>query len=355
MPAVCHALTTVCAHSVENIAQAFHFENKTLSEAAAAAVSAGCDIDCGSAYSDGHLGDALQQHLIPSAKVDLALSRMLTQQFALGLYDSAEHNPYRRVPHSIVGSDEHLALAQRAAEAGIVLLKNRDSTLPLVDKPRVAVLGANGNNTLVLLGNYHGTPAGNNVSTPYEAIVARVGQERASYVPGVWPSGEGTWDFGKAIDAAAAADVAVIAVGSSSTGTLNGFTDYTTIEKESMDRKSLVLPGMQLDFIKAIATQTATKIVVVLVHGGPLDVEELLEMERVGAVLSAGYGGQRAGVALANVLWGTRPPTGRLPMTWPFNNFTKQVHESDMRMRPEHGFPGRTHRYSQVPALFEFG
>ena len=72
----------------------------------------------------------------------------------------------------------------------------------------------------------------------------------------------------QAIDAASAADVAVITVGSSSKGTLNGFTFYTTIEKESMDRKSLALPGMQLDLIKAIGSQTTTPIVVVLIHGG---------------------------------------------------------------------------------------
>lgn len=245
----------------------------------------------------------------------------------------------------------------------------------------MAVLGANGNDTLVLLGNYHGTPYGNEVSTPFAAITERVGADRSSFKLGAWPSGEGTWAFGNAIVAASAADVAVITIGSSSKGTLNGFTFCncksnphcnsisvvvfsgdapervlviadTTIEKESLDRKSLTLPGMQLDLVKAIASQTTTPIIVVLIHGGPLDIAELMEMPRVEAVLSAGYGGQCAGSALTNVLWGVTSPSGRLPMSWTFDNYTHQVSEADMAMRP---WPGRTHRFLQVPVLFKFG
>jgi beta-xylosidase len=138
-----------------------------------------------------------------------------------------------RFPAAVVtGSSAHLDLAQEAAEAGAVLLKNIRKRLPLVGKPKVAVLGSSGNDSLVLLGNYHGAPFSNLVSTPYEAIAAKVGADRASFAPGAWPSGEGTWAFGDAIDAAAAADVAVITIGSDSKGTLNGFTFYTSIEKE---------------------------------------------------------------------------------------------------------------------------
>ena len=92
-----------------------------------------------------------------------------------------------------------------------------------------------------------------------------------------------------------------------------------------MDRTSLTLPGKQLDLILAVASQTATPIVVVLVHGGPLDVSLLMEMPRVTAMLSAGFGGQMAGEALSRVVFGDVAPTGRLPMTFPFENYTAQV------------------------------
>lgn len=54
----------------------------------------------------------------------------------------------------------------------------------------------------------------------------------------------------------------------------------------------------------------------------------------------------------ASVLFGDVAPSGRLPMTWPFNNYTTQIKASNMGLRE---FPGRTHRYITVPVLFKFG
>ena len=145
-------MTSDCG-AVENIATAFHYKNMSMSQAAAAALSAGCDVDCGSAYSDGALASALAKQMVSQPVIDRALSRVLAQQFSLGIYDPAEANPYRQIPKAVVGSHEHLVLAREAAESGIVLLKNVDRQLPLRGSPNVAVLGSNGNDSLVLLGN----------------------------------------------------------------------------------------------------------------------------------------------------------------------------------------------------------
>eukprot|EP01045_Picozoa_sp_COSAG04_P000038 COSAG04_NODE_1_length_58448_cov_23.476478_38_plen_232_part_00 len=203
---------------MENIATAFHY-NKSLAAAAATAVKAGCDIECGGAHAQ--LNVSLKQQMLTQDTMDQALSRMFTQQFLLGIFSPAADNPYRTIPPSVVGSSDHMALALLAAESGIVLLKNTESRLPLHGTPKVAVLGASGNDTMIPLGNYHGSPYANAVSTPFEAIAKRVGAGNAVFKPGAWPSGEGTWAFGDAIDAAAAADVAVVCVGSSSAGTQN--------------------------------------------------------------------------------------------------------------------------------------
>ena len=204
--------------AVENIATAFHY-NRSLAAAAATAVKAGCDIECGGAHHQ--LNVSLKQQMLTQDTMDQALSRMFTQQFLLGIYNPAADNPYKKIPPTVVGSSDHMALALRAAESGIVLLKNTHSRLPLHGTPKVAVLGASGNDTMIPLGNYHGSPYANAVSTPFEAIARRVGAGNAAFKPGAWPSGEGTWAFGDAIDAAAAADVAVVCVGSSSAGTQN--------------------------------------------------------------------------------------------------------------------------------------
>ncbi|PNH12193.1 putative beta-D-xylosidase 7 [Tetrabaena socialis] len=63
-------------------------------------------------------------------------------------------------------------------------------------------------------------------------------------------------------------------------------------ESEGIDRTSLRLPGAQEDLVRAVA-RSGVPVVVVVVHGGPLDVSPLLALEGVGALISAPYGGQQ--------------------------------------------------------------
>jgi phenylacetate-coenzyme A ligase PaaK-like adenylate-forming protein len=69
-------------------------------------------------------------------------------------------------------------------------------------------------------------------------------------------------------------------------------TPLLPVTQESLDRKSLLLPGVQEDLIKAIAKRTTTPIVVVLINGGNLDVAWAVNSDRVSAILTAWYPGQ---------------------------------------------------------------
>ena len=151
-----------------------------------------------------------------------------------------------------------------------MLLKNLNARLPLKQprNTRIGVVGSSANDSLVLLGNYHGAPAYDKVVTPLEAIIGLCGREHVRYTPGAWVAGEGTWDFTSALQVANASDVAVVFLGGSAKGTVAGVTHYDTTEKEGMDRTEIGLPGVQLDLLKALATQTSTPIVVVLINGG---------------------------------------------------------------------------------------
>eukprot|EP00887_Chlorella_sp_A99_P002667 scaffold6.g2667.t1 len=122
-------------------------------------------------------------------------------------------------------------------------------------------------------------------------------------------------------------------------------------EGEMLDRRSLLLPATQLSLVQAAARRSNATLVVVLVHGGPLDVSWLQQSPRVGAILTAWFPGQGA-EAIADVLFGDVSPSGRLPVTFYFDNYTTQVDMDDMRMRP---WPGRTHRFLRVPPLYPFG
>jgi hypothetical protein len=76
-------------------------------------------------------------------------------------------------------------------------------------------------------------------------------------------------------------------------------TSGATVEGEQYDRRSLGLPGAQASLVRAAASQTSAMIVVVLIHGGPLDVSWMHASPRVGAILSSIFPGQKVSIGPA--------------------------------------------------------
>ena len=129
----------------------------TREEAAALAVKNGTELECGEEYST--LPNAVKQGLIAEAEIDDALTRLFATRMRLGMFDPPEKVRWAQIPASVNQSPQHDALARRAAQASVVLLKN-DGVLPLSKKlKRVAVIGPTADDTMALLGNYYGTPA----------------------------------------------------------------------------------------------------------------------------------------------------------------------------------------------------
>jgi beta-glucosidase len=273
--------------AVENLVDESHW-SPNISSAVAESIIAGNDVNCGPSYAS--IPSVVAEGLLSQPDVDRALSRVLTVRFRLGVFNPPEDSPFAHINMTVVGSAQHVELATEAARQGIVLLKNERSALPLNAKAlqNVAIIGPQCDDELVLLGNYHGTPTHAPI-TPLAAIAQALGSNKVQSSPGCWVQGEGTWRFGDAVQMAAAADVAVVFVGSSSKGTNISQPNLLApaTEKESLDRTSLLLPGVQLDLIKAIAKRTQTPIVVVLVNGGAIDIEWLVQSDRVSAILEA--------------------------------------------------------------------
>ena len=135
----------------------FHVNHKvtdTAPESAALALKNGCDLNCGNTYL--HMMEALQEGLVTEEMITTACVRLFTTRYLLGLFD--EECEYNRIPVTAVDTDEHNALALRAAEKSMVLLYN-DGVLPLdPGKVRtVAVIGPNADSVPALEGNYNGT------------------------------------------------------------------------------------------------------------------------------------------------------------------------------------------------------
>lgn len=136
----------------------FHKLVGTPEEAAAIAVKAGCDLNCGQVYDS--LGLAVEKGLITEEEIDVSVRRLFKGRYKLGMFDPIESVPYANISYDIVDQDAHRDLALEAARKSMVLLKNENQTLPLrKDLKKVAVIGPNADQWLMLLGNYNGVPA----------------------------------------------------------------------------------------------------------------------------------------------------------------------------------------------------
>ena len=139
--------------------------------AAAMAVRAGDDLNCGRAYRG--LVDAVHRGLVTEAEVDTAVGRLVRAKIRLGMFDPPARVPYAAIPYSEVDAPGHRALAVEATRRSIVLLKN-EGVLPLRrGLGTVAVIGPDADDEETLLGNYNGYPAA--FVTPLAGIRAKLG------------------------------------------------------------------------------------------------------------------------------------------------------------------------------------
>jgi beta-glucosidase len=155
---------------------------ETPEEAAALAVKSGCDLECSTTYQN--LGKAVKENLITEKEIDVAVKRVFTARFKLGMFDPPEMVKYTKIPYSIVDSKEHKELALKTAQESIVLLKNQNKLLPLKKEiGTVAVIGPNSDEWLMLLGNYNGIPSG--PITPLHGIKEKLeGKAQVLYAQG---------------------------------------------------------------------------------------------------------------------------------------------------------------------------
>lgn len=261
------------------------------------------------AFFGAPLAAAVAAGRVPQARLDEMVRRILTGMIANGLMD--DPIPSNPVP---IDYAAHAATAQRAAEAGIVLLKNDHSLLPLAKSTRrilvigahadVGVLSGGGSSQVRSVGGVPVElmpPAGSepagfaritwHASSPLLAIRAAAPGARVDYVDGT--------DISTAAAAARDADIVVLFAWQWQT--------------EAMDAESLSLPANQDRLITAVAAANPHT-TVVLETGGPVTMPWLAH---VPAVLEAWYPGQRGGPAIASVLFGDVAPAGHLPMTFP--------------------------------------
>jgi len=297
--------------------QTYHRVAATDLEAAVEALEAGVDIELPSADCYKRLIDAVREGVVSERRVEEASVRVLSVKQALGLFD----NPYvdeEAVPETL---DNPVAreLAREAAAESAVLLKN-NGVLPLRSVRRLAVVGPCADDPLCMLGDYHYAAhlgldkPGVEVVTVLEGIRrhAPPGTE-VLYARGCSVLSTDRSGFAEAVEVARRADVVVAVVGERSGGFwLSG---REQCSGEGLDRSELGLPGVQEELLRELVA-TGKPVVVVVVSGRPLALPRDV-LEGVAALLEAWYPGEEGGAALAELLFGLRSPSGRLPISVP--------------------------------------
>jgi beta-glucosidase len=151
--------------------------------AAAKAVLAGTDVECGWGYAYNKLPLAVDKGLIDEMEINKHLVRVLSARFDLGEMDNDSLVSWSKIPVSVINSKEHQELALKMAQESMTLLQNKNNILPLSKTvKKIAVLGPNADDEPMLWGNYNGFPS--NTTTVLEGIQTKLSPDKIFYDKG---------------------------------------------------------------------------------------------------------------------------------------------------------------------------
>ncbi len=322
----------------------FIYTHRTHADGASAAADAvihTTNLECGGEFS--HLPEAVRRGLIDEKEIDEALVTLLSIRFRLGMFDPADRDPYATIPYTVLESPAHQAHALKMAHESMVLLKN-NGVLPLgQDLRRIVVLGPNAENPEVLLGNYNGFPS--KIVTPLEGIRTRTGAE-VIFLQATdhTKSTNSREEIARALEGA---DLAIFVGGiSPSLEGEEGAAGQDAPEGfVGGDRTTILLPKAQTEVMKQVV-EAGIPLVFVSMSGSAVAFP--WEAAHADAILQAWYGGQAAGTAIADILWGDYNPSGRLPVTF-------YADDSQLPDFTDYSMKGRTYRYFDGTPLYPFG
>jgi beta-glucosidase len=275
-----------------------------LAGAVAMAVNAGMDVAMLPFNADQWQAAILQDvatGAITKERIDQSVRRILTLKFRLGLFDHPFVDPNAADAAVTAGRDATL----QAARESITLLRNQGGVLPLAPSSRIVVTGPSADSMTNQLGGWSVSWQGvfgaghvccmgpANQIPPGTTVLAGLRAADANVVSAP--------DQASAVAAAASADAVVVAVGEKAYAEGLG------------DNPAPQLPPDQKALIAALQA-TGKPVIVVVIAGRPLG---LGPGDSANGLLMAYQGSTEAGTAVADTIFGTIDPSGRLPVTWP--------------------------------------
>jgi beta-glucosidase len=292
----------------------------TVADAARLALTAGVNIEMAvqvpssnSTYANAGPG-LLASGKITMSQLNDAVRHVLTLKYLAGMFSNPDQGSDQRVQKEELTA-ANLSAARSMADESMVLLNNNNHALPLsTSTGKIAVVGPLADNPADQLGP--DVPIGydlnaNDLKTKDKIVTVLDGIKKAapgasvSFAQGCDTSCTDTSGFGAATDAARAADVTVVVVG-----------EPAADSGEASSRSDIGLPGQQQALVQAIAA-TGKPYVVVLMNGRPLTLGWVAD--NAPGLLEAWYPGTEGGDAVADALFGTVNPGGKLPMSFPRN------------------------------------
>lgn len=273
-------------------------------EAAYEALNAGVNMEMATSVYADNLEALLAQGRITEERIDAMVADILRVKVRLGLFE----NPYTDPgAFPALSNDRHLATARESALQSIVLLENREGTLPL-DRDAlgtVAVIGPLADDPYEQLGTwiFDGDPSISR--TPLQAIRKFVGEGvDVRHVKAMESTrSRSRAAFGEALAVARAADAIIVFLG-----------EESILSGEAHSRADIGLPGNQADLVRTLG-QAGKPLIAVIMAGRPLTLGNILD--DVGALVFAWHPGTMGGPAITDILFGVASPSGKLPVTFP--------------------------------------
>jgi len=342
-------------------------------EAAKLAIKAGIDMSMNDTLYGEELPGLLKTGEVTQGELDQAVREVLGAKYEMGLFK----DPYVRIGKAETDLKDyysedrlHRDAARDVARRSLVLLENRQQTLPLKKAGTIALVGPLADAPIDMMGSWAAD------GKPMHSVTVREGLRRAVegkaklvYAKGSNVTGDkAILDYlnflnfdapeivddprpaavliDEAVKAAKQSDVVVAVVGES-----------RGMSHESSSRTTLEIPASQRELIKALKA-TGKPLVLVLMNGRPLSIA--WEREQADAILETWFAGTEGGNAIADVLFGDYNPSGKLAITFPRSVGQIPMYYNHTRIgRPfTPGKPGNyTSQYFEEPngPLYPFG
>ena len=338
-------------------------------DAVRVAINAGIDMSMNDEYFLKFLPQLIKEGAVTETRINQACRHVLELKYDMGLFSDPHRNLDPKLDIDTMFADNrlHRQEAREVARRSIVLLKNNNNVLPISKNAKIAVVGPLADSKRDILGSWSAAGRASLAVTPLEGIKhAANNAQSVDYAFGANLSNDANlyrflnlyaeitkFDnrpadkmITEAVDKAKKADVVIAFVG-----------EAQGMAHESSSRTDISLPASQKQLIKALKA-TGKPLVIALMNGRPLTLTE--EYAQADAMLETWYLGTEGGNAIADVLFGDYNPSGKLPMSFPYNVGQIPVYYSHLntgRPRGTENMGKYTTSYFDSPndPLFPFG